>query len=146
MDTTQNFQRILAIDYGQRRIGIAVSDPLRIVAQPLPTIVVQNIQQIMRELQKIISEKNVAEIVVGLPFHLKGTQGEAALAVDKFVQMLEHHFKLPVHRWDERFTSLAAEKTIREMGKSPSRNREKVDQIAAQLILQGYLDYSRRQV
>ena len=115
MDATENFQRILSIDYGQRRIGIAVSDPLKILAQPLPTIMVQNAKQVLRDIKKIIDDKNVAEIVVGMPFHLKGTKGETAQAVDKFILTLEQNFKLPVHPWDERLTSIAAERTIREL-------------------------------
>lgn len=146
MDSTQNFQRILSIDYGHRRIGVAVSDPLKILAQPLPTINVQNARQVLTDIKKIIDDKNVSDIVVGMPFHMKGTKGETALAVDKFIQTLEFNFKLPVHKWDERLTSIVAEKTIRELGKSPSRNKEKIDQISAQLILQSFLDFGNREV
>ena len=132
--------RILGIDFGERRIGVAVSDPLRITAQALPTIKVKFTEQALIELEKIISEKNIAEIVVGMPFRLKGGKGDTALKVEEFIVKLKDSFRIPVHTWDERFTSVAAERTIREFGKSPSRNKEKVDQIAALLILQGFLD------
>lgn len=133
--------RILAIDYGARRIGIAVSDPLRVTAQSLPTIEVKSLQQIISALEAIINEKQVAAIVVGMPLNLKGETTAAAQKVEEFIQQLQHRFKLPVHCWDERWTSVAAQRTIREFGKSPSRHKEKVDQISALLILQSFLDH-----
>lgn len=133
--------RILAIDYGARRIGIAVSDPLRVTAQSLPTIEVKSLQQIISALEAIINEKKVAEIVVGMPLNLKGETTAAAQKVEEFIQQLQQRFKLPVHCWDERWTSVAAQRTIREFGKSPSRHKEKVDQISALLILQSFLDH-----
>ena len=133
--------RILGIDFGEKRIGLAVSDPLRITAQMLPTLKVRKREEIFFEINKIITEKNVIEIVVGMPLNLKGDKGITALKVDDFVQKLKEQCQLPVHTWDERFTSLVAERTIRESGKSPSRNKSKVDQISAVLILQAYLDH-----
>ena len=136
-----NSNRILAIDYGTKRIGISLSDPLRILAQPLPTIKVTNIKQVLGEIGNLISEKGVAEIVIGKPLHLKGTKGDTAEKVDAFIEKLKEKFRLPVHDWDERWTSLAAERTIRELGKKPFKHKEKIDQIAAQLILQSFLDH-----
>ena len=133
--------RIMAIDYGARRIGIAVSDPLRMIAQALPTIQFKGLKQILSALETIINEKRVIEIVVGMPLNLKGEMTEAAQKVEKFIQLLQNQFKLPVHSWDERWTSIAAHRTIWEFGKSPSRNKDKVDQISAMLILQTFLDY-----
>jgi len=133
--------RILAIDYGARRIGIAVSDPLRITAQSLPTIQLKGLQQLLSELETIINEKQVTEIVVGMPLNLKGEITAAAQKVEKFIQHLQNRFKLPVHSWDERWTSIAAQRTIWEFGKSPSRHKDKVDQISAMLILQSFLDH-----
>lgn len=142
MNNQQNKGRVLSIDYGHRRIGVAISDPLRISAQALPTIKVRNAEQVLSTLEEIIREKNIAEIVVGMPLNLKGEVGLSAQKVEQFIENLNQNFQLPIHTWDERLTSAAAERTIREMGKSPSRHKEKIDQIAALLILQSYLDYS----
>ncbi len=133
--------RILAIDYGARRIGIAVSDPLRITAQTLPTIEAKGLEKVLSELETIIVDKKVAEIVIGMPLNLKGEKSAAAQKVEKFVQHLKNRFNLPVHSWDERWTSIAAQRTIREFGKSPSRHKKKVDQISAIFILQSFLDH-----
>lgn len=135
------FQRILGIDYGTRRLGVAISDPLKISAQSLPTIKVQGLKQVLAELDRIISSKNVIEIVVGLPLNLKGEKSSAAQKVEKFVEQLKNQFKIPIHTWDERWTSITAHRTIHEMGKSPSRHKDKIDQISALIILQSYLDF-----
>jgi len=141
MEDNVQFQRILGIDYGTRRLGIAISDPLKITAQQMPTIKVQGLKQVLTELDQIIRSKNVAEIVVGLPLNLKGEKSASAQAVEKFVEQLKSQFKIPVHTWDERWTSITAQQTIRDLGKSPSRHKDKIDQISALLILQGYLDF-----
>ncbi len=134
-----NEGRILAIDWGEKRIGIAISDPLRITAQMMPTLTVTR-NQLMTALQKIISEKNITDIVVGMPYNLKGEKRAAAKRAEELIRQLKDNFKLSVHTWDERFSSVVAQRTIRELGKSPSRNKAKVDQIAALLILQAFLD------
>lgn len=133
--------RILAIDHGQRRIGMAISDPFRITAQSLPTLTIQNSEELFAVIKNIIQEQNVAEIVVGMPYNLKGEKTASAENVEKFILQLKATFQLPVHQWDERWSTIEAHRTIREMGKSPSRNKEKVDQIAALIILQSFLNY-----
>ena len=133
--------RILAIDYGARRIGVAVSDPLRLTAQSLPTIEAKGLEKVFSGLEAIIADRKVTEIVVGMPLNLKGEKSAAAQKVEKFVQNLKNRFDLPVHFWDERWTSIAAQRTILEFGKSPSRHKKKVDQISALLILQSFLDH-----
>ena len=102
MRVMDEFQRIIGIDYGTRRLGVAISDPLKISAQSLPTIKVQGLKQVLAELDQIISSKNVTEIVVGLPLNLKGEKSSAAQKVEKFVEQLKSQFKIPVHTWDER--------------------------------------------
>jgi putative Holliday junction resolvase len=136
-----NQGRILAIDHGQRRIGMAISDPFRITAQSLPTLTIQNTEKLFSVIKNIIQEKNVAEIVVGMPYNLKGEKSASAENVEKFILQLKATFQLPVHQWDERWSTIEAHRTILEMGKSPSRNKEKVDQIAALIILQTFLNY-----
>jgi len=141
MNENSQIGRILGIDYGMRRIGIAISDPLRISAQSLPTITAKGLEQVFSQLETIVIEKNVTEIVVGMPLNLKGEKTRSAQKVEKFIEQLKNRFKLPVQSWDERWTSIAAQRTIRELGKSPSRHKDKIDQISALLILQSFLDY-----
>ena len=141
MNNNAQMGRILGIDPGQRRVGLAVSDPLRLTAQSLPTINVRGMKQLFSELERIIQAQHVTEIVVGLPLNLNGEKGQSAHNVEQFIENLKNRFTLPVHTWDERWSTIAAHRTIREFGKSPSRNKEKVDQIAAAIILQGFLDY-----
>lgn len=136
-----NNGRILAIDYGRRRIGMAISDPFRITAQSLPTLIVQSADEALSEIRTIIKEKTVVEIVVGMPYNLKGEKTASAQNVEKFIEHLKSTFHLPIHQWDERWTTIEAHRTIHEFGKSPSRNKEKVDQISALIILQSFLNY-----
>lgn len=133
--------RILGLDYGRKRLGIAISDPLKITAQSLPTIIVRSWKQVLDDINSIVQERSVSQIIVGMPLHLKGVKGAIAVEVDKFVDQLRTTTAIPVNTWDERWTSVLAQQTIVDMGKSPSRNKGKIDQIAAQLILQNYLDY-----
>lgn len=137
--------RILAIDYGQRRVGVAISDPLGYTAQPLPTIEVKSLAQTLAALEQIIQERQVVEIVVGLPLNMKGEKSAATEAVMKFVQQLQTKFALPIHTWDERWTTVAAHRTMHQLGQAPSRRKQQVDQIAAQLILQSFLEFRRRE-
>ncbi|MDZ7332422.1 MAG: Holliday junction resolvase RuvX [candidate division KSB1 bacterium] len=137
--------RILGIDYGVRRLGVAISDPMRTIAQGLPTIKISGLQQMLAELEAIIIGQQVTEIVVGWPLNLKGEATVAAQQVDRFIQQLQQRFHLPIHRWDERWSSIEAQRTIHQFDKSPSRLKAKVDQIAAILILQSFLDYLRIQ-
>jgi len=133
--------RILGLDYGRKRIGVAISDPLKITAQSLPTLIVTTWEQVLSDILTIVQERSVSHIIVGMPLHLKGAKGETALEVEKFIAQMKTTISVPVTTWDERWTSLVAQQTLIDMGKSPSRHRGKVDQIAAQLILQNYLDY-----
>ncbi|MFQ5824285.1 MAG: Holliday junction resolvase RuvX [bacterium] len=132
--------RILAIDYGQKRIGVAVSDPLGITAQGLPTIVYKKQPEALAKLKNIIDDYKIIKLVIGFPLNMKGDLSAAAKKTKKFIEDLKEEFALPTILWDERFTSVQAQRTIIEIGKSPSRNKEKVDQISAMLILQNYLD------
>lgn len=141
MSDSLQLGRILAIDYGVRRVGVAVSDPLRITAQSLPTIIAQSLEHLLSVLETIVNDKRVTEIVVGMPLNLKGEKSTAVHKVEQFVQHLKSRVNIPIHLWDERWTSRAAQRTIREFGKSPSRYKAKIDQISALLILQSFLDY-----
>lgn len=132
--------RILGIDYGGRRVGLAVSDPLGITAQGIETIHRTSDEGLLAQLGELIDEYGVEKIVVGLPLSLDGTCGEKAQEVTRFIERLKTRLRLPVVAWDERMTTSAAYRTMHEMGRKAKRAKGKLDRIAAALILQNYLD------
>lgn len=129
---------ILGVDFGQARIGVAISDELRLLAHPVETIPASK-EAIVR-LKKIASEKNVDRIVVGIPRLMSGNLGTAAGHVMQFVDQLRKAVPCDVITWDERLTTVAAERALRDAGKKTRDTRQYIDQVAAQFILQGYLD------
>jgi len=132
--------RIMGIDYGEKRIGVAISDPLGITAQGLPTIERTNIQEDIQKILNIIREKEVNEIVVGLPKHMNNMLGEKAQAVLAFVDLIKKHVNIPVNTIDERLSTVRAHRAMLEGNLSRKKRKDRVDMIAAQLILQNYLD------
>jgi len=135
--------RILGIDFGERRIGLAISDPLKITAQGLPTIDARKTKDVLSFIQNIIREKGVEKVVVGMPRNMNGSIGFKGEEVKKFIQKLSRKIRVKVISWDERLTSVQSQKSMREMGTS-RRKKGKVDQISATLILQSYLDSLNR--
>jgi putative Holliday junction resolvase len=133
--------RILAIDYGTRRIGLAVTDELGVTAQGLPTLHRTNKRADFDHLRRTIRHYAVGEIVVGLPLRMSGETGTQSAKVEAFAEALRSRFKLPVHLFDERLTSVEANRVLDETAMSDRRRKEVVDQLAAVLILQGFLDY-----
>jgi len=132
---------ILAIDFGRARVGVAVSDELQLLAHPLETIAT-NKRSIAR-VAEIVRERNVDHVVVGVPRQLNGKIGDAATEALLFAEKLRAILPCPVIAWDERLTTVAAHRALREAGKKTRATRDYIDQVAAQMILQGYLD--RRQ-
>ena len=132
--------RILAIDYGSARIGLAVSDPLKIIAQGLKTI--SNDEKCFDEITSIIKEQAVNKIIVGKPLNLSGGESAKSVEVDEFVKKLNAKTAIEIILIDERFTSVMAQKAIFAMGakKKQRQNKAKVDEVAAAILLQGYLD------
>lgn len=138
--------RILGIDYGTKRIGIAVSDPTRTITSPLTTLQRRvGKRPPWRELEGIVREMEVTEVVVGLPLVLSGEESEWAAEVRRFAADLESRYALPVHLYDERMTSVAAERIVRSSGlrRSERENKARIDATAAALILENYLEWSR---
>lgn len=133
-------RRILGLDVGSKTIGMAVSDPLGITAQGLKTIRRQNKRQDFAQLEEVIRHYNVAEIVVGLPLRMSGAEGIQAEKMQRFGEELRKRFHLPVHLWDERFSSAQANRVLRDSDMSIKRRGEVVDQLAAVLILQAWMD------
>lgn len=137
--------RILGLDVGSRRIGIAVSDPLGITAQGLETLQRRNKRQDLAALEQIIREYAVREIVVGLPLRMSGAEGTQSDKMQVFAEDLRKKFRLPVHLWDERLTSAEANRLLRQMDLSIDKRAKAVDRMAAVLILQGWMETNRRQ-
>jgi putative holliday junction resolvase len=129
---------ILAIDFGQARIGVAISDELQLLAHPLETI--PNEQRPESRVAKIVRDKNIDHIVAGIPRQMNGQIGTAATEVLDFVEKLRAILPCPVVTWDERLTTAAAHRALRDAGKKSRHTRGYVDQVAAQMILQSYLD------
>ena len=131
--------RILAIDYGSRRMGLAVSDPLGITAQGLETLERKNKRADFGRLERTIREYQVREIVLGNPLRMSGQEGTQSQKVAEFAEELRQHFQLPVHLWDERLTSAEANRLLRENEVSLKRRAQAVDRMAAVLILQSFM-------
>jgi putative Holliday junction resolvase len=135
--------RILGLDVGSRRIGIAVSDPLGITAQGLETLQRQNKRTDLAALERVIRDHDVKEIVVGFPLRMSGAEGTQSDKMLLFAEDLRKRFRLPVHLWDERLTSAEANRLLRETNLSIEKRGKAVDRMAAILILQGWMEGRR---
>jgi putative Holliday junction resolvase len=131
-------RRILGIDLGKARIGVAVSDELGMLAHPVETIPATG--NAAKRIAEIASEKDVERVVIGLPRHMNGTMGVGATDAMTFAKTLQGQLKCEVVTWDERLTTVAASRAMRESGRKSRDSRGVVDQVAAQMILQSYLD------
>lgn len=135
--------RVLGLDYGSKTVGVAVSDPLGLTAQGVETVWRKQENKLRRTLariEEIISEYQVTEIVLGYPKNMNNTVGERAEKSLEFKEMLEKRTGLPVVMWDERLTTMAADRTLEETGAHKEDRKQYLDQVAAVFILQGYLD------
>ncbi len=132
--------RILAIDHGSKRMGIAVSDELGMVAHPLETIPAEPFAQFLVRLKQLVEEKQVERILVGMPRNMDGSYGPAAEKVRDFVALLKEAVAPPIQTWDERLTSVQANRFLIQADVRRADRREKVDKTAAALLLQSYLD------
>jgi putative holliday junction resolvase len=142
---THQTGRTLGLDVGTRRIGMAVSDPLGITAQGLETLQRQNKRVDFENLAKVIGQYEVREIVVGLPLRMSGEHGAQSEKMHAFAEELRKRFGLPVHFWDERLTSVEANRLLRETEMSIQKRGKVVDKMAAMLILQGWMERNRAQ-
>src|SRR5208283_1967338 len=133
-------RRILALDVGSKRIGVAISDPLGITAQGLETIQRQNKRRDMEALGQLLARYEVREIVVGLPLRLSGAEGTQSEKMRRFADDLRTHFDVTVHLWDERWTSTEANRLLRETDLSIKKRGQAVDRMAAILILQSWME------
>jgi len=138
--------RIIALDVGERRIGVALSDPTGTLATPLATIEQpsDDIRPTLDEIVRLVQENEASEIVVGIPVLLSGREGSQARTTRDFVRRLAERTAVPIRRVDERLSSVQAERMLRDSGAKPSREKGRIDAAAAAIILQSYLDSARR--
>ena len=132
--------RVLAIDHGTKRIGVAVSDELKIIAQPLEYIPAEPFAGFLARLRDILREKEVEIVIVGMPRNMDGSYGPAALKVQEFVGALRKAVTVPIQTLDERLTSAQANRFLIQGNVRRDKRKEKVDKTAAAILLQSYLD------
>ena len=132
--------RLLGLDVGLRRIGMAVSDPLGLTAQGIPTLQRKNNRTDLAAFEGILRQHSVGEIVVGYPLLMSGEEGSQAGKVRAFADLLRATFKIPIHLWDERLSSVEANRVLRQSAMSIEKRGKAVDQLAAVLILQSFMD------
>jgi len=135
--------RILGLDYGRKRIGIAISDPLGITAQPLETLEEGDDRKAIERVACLVQCHQVGTIVIGCPLTLRGEKGHSVKMVERFIQQMEKRLSVPIVKWDERLSSAEAERYLKTMKIKPSRQKGKIDQIASVLILQNYMDFQK---
>lgn len=137
--------RIMALDVGDKTIGVAISDAMLLIPQGKPTIQRGNLAADLERLRLLVQEYEVHKIVIGEPLHMDGRQSPQSRKTAKFARRLQQATQVPVVMWDERLTSFAAEQHLEEMGLDWRQRRRHVDKMAAMLILQSYLDGHRNE-
>lgn len=135
--------RILSIDYGEKRIGVAMSDPTRLIAQGVATL--GNDERLFEKLLDIIKKEEIVRIVVGMPYSGDGSKGKKALEVEEFIKRLKEHTPIELDTWDESYSSVNAHRAFIDIGMKKKKRQQKyrVDEMAARLMLQEYLDNAR---
>jgi putative Holliday junction resolvase len=132
--------RILALDHGTKRIGVALSDETRIIAQPLEYIPAEPFAEFLERLKQILHEKEVDLILIGMPRNMDGSYGPAAQKVEVFIAALKSAITIPIKTWDERLTSTMANRALVQGNVRRDKRKQKVDAMAAAILLQSYLD------
>jgi putative holliday junction resolvase len=132
--------RVLGIDHGTKRIGLAISDELGMIAQPLEFVPAEPFADFLVRLKQLIQEKQVELLLVGMPRNMDGSYGPAALKVQEFVTVLKDSVAIPIKTWDERLTSAQANRFLIQADVRRDKRKEKVDKTAAAILLQSYLD------
>ncbi len=136
--------RLLGIDPGKKRVGLAISDEDKLVSTPLKTIIKKNNSDFIKEIREIIEENNVRGIIVGNPINMDGSKGSSSQSANDFAKYLSNNISIPVTMWDERLSSEGAFNLSSNLDVNTSKKVEKLDQNAASFILQGAIDYIRR--
>ena len=137
---TPSLSRILALDLGKKRIGLALSDPLRITAQGLPNLVRTNKRADLEALGELVREQGVGLVLMGNPINMRGSEGRQSVWVREFADAIRERLGVPVQLWDERLTSVEAGRVLRQSGISIEKRAAAVDRLSAVILLQSYLD------
>ncbi len=132
--------KVLGVDFGDRRTGVAISDESRVIAFPRETLECPRVEQAAAAVARVAESEKVAEIVVGYPLNMNGSKGARTERTDGFLAELSKRTAIPLRKWDERLSTRIAESVLIEAGTSREKRRGVVDKLAAQVILQGYLD------
>ncbi len=135
--------RVLGIDHGQRRIGVALSDELGLTVQPLLTFEHTSLRQDVRSLARLCRRYTCSDVVIGWPIHMSGDRSTRANEVEQFAQALRAQIAIPVHLWDERLSTAEAHRHLDAAGRRPRDRKDVIDQVAAMLILESWLDARR---
>ena len=135
--------RVMALDVGGRRIGVALSDTTRVLASPLTTLRAEPRDRVLGEIAALVQRHEVVEVVVGLPLTLSGEVGPQAHLIQLFVERLKGVLTAPIHMFDERLTTVAAERMMLDLGLKPEQRKARIDEVAASIILQDFLDSKR---
>lgn len=134
----------MAIDYGKKRVGIALTDLLKITAQPYETLIIKKKEHLLSAIKKIAEEEDVEKIIVGLPLHMDGSESKAAEVSRSFADELSRVLSIPVEMWDERLTTVEAERTLIEKANlSRLKRKNKIDKLAATFLLQSYMESNK---
>jgi putative holliday junction resolvase len=136
--------RIMGLDIGSRTIGVAISDELGMTAQPIKTIRRKTMEDDVQEIKRMIKEYEITKVVVGLPKNMDGTLGKQAEIVFKWIKTVQDKIQLPMITWDERLSTVGATKLLLEADVSREKRKQVIDKLAAVLILEGYLDKTRK--
>ena len=132
--------RILGLDIGERRIGVALSDAMNIIAMGMDTIDRKNEKNVVEKIKKIVEQHDVSKIIVGMPFNMNGTKGDSARSVESFIESLKKEIFVEIEFLDERLTTVQGERILLEADISRAKRRLSIDKISSQIILQTYLD------
>jgi len=138
--------RVLALDTGEKRIGVAVSDPLGIIAQGVTVITRKDPETDLNEIKRIVEEYKADSIVIGMPVNMDGTKGKSAEKVNEFVEVLKGRLSIPVYTYDERLSTKESEKFLISADVSRKKRKQVIDKMAAQLILESYLERLKHNV
>ena len=131
----------MALDYGERRIGIALTDPEQLITFPYHTIDTKKTPDVVKEIVGIVKNQDVGSLIVGNPLNTHGTDSKKSKDIKTFVAMLSNHISIPITLWDESYTTRAAIALMNQANRKLKKNRDKVDQLAASLLLKDYLDH-----
>ena len=138
--------RVLALDTGEKRIGVAVSDPLGIIAQGVTVITRKDPETDLNEIKRIVEEYKADSVVIGMPINMDGTKGKSAEKVNEFVEILKGRLSIPVYTYDERLSTKESEKFLISADVSRKKRKQVIDKMAAQLILESYLERLKHNV